>query len=673
MALPRTARFAIAGMLVLVGIVAAAAILLPRVLDVNRYRPLIVEKVRQATGRTVELGEISLKILPIPSLEVERIAVSEGDRYPDADALKTDSLSIRVGLLPLVRGQVAINSVVLDSPSVNLIRDEQGRWNFEDLVSRAKAATPPSKPAENGMGITAVIERAVVRSARIHVYDDAIAPGSRTKVTIGPIDAVLKGWGADQETEIDLSVQLGSNFLEARGRLLDAGSSPRLEAEAQGQALKADELTALLPWLGIARPDGMEMSGEVDLDGTAELPLDKPEAIRFNGSVRLRNLSYRDASMTRPFEGISGTLSVNGDRAEWDDFNAKLGDSSLRGQLQVEDFLHPRIGFRLTSPKLDLNELLAAFAAGSSAAGAPESVDADEDGAGPGLLDQVKAQGTLEITAVRFQTFDLSNVRASGGLDQGVLSLTDMQSGFYSGRLAGAASADLRDEVPKFTLGVRLQEVDLDPLLTAYDPELAGLLKGRLSGTLEVGASGMSMDAIMGSARGDGKLEVADGTLASFSVLRFVAAFLETAGGKGIGRNETPFEFLRGTLSIADGKARTEDLTLHSADLELAGDGWVGLDAALDLNVQARFSAEATDGMLAKNPRVGALTDPDGRLALHFNLDGSLADPKFKFRATDQLRAIRNSREEKLKQKTLDRLKDVLREQYEEQNQQQKE
>jgi AsmA protein len=646
-------RFAILGSVVLIGLVAAAAFVLPRVLDVNKYRPLIVEKVRQATGRTVELGEIRLKIFPIPALEVEQIAVSEGPRYPNADALKTDSLSIQVGLLSLARGQVAINSVVLDSPSVNLIRDAQGRWNFEDLVSRAMTTTPPSGSTGNGKALTMAVERAVVRSAQIHIYDDAITPGTRTKVKIGPIDAVLKGWGPDQETEIDLSVKLGSSLLEVRGSLSNDGSSPQLVAEAQGQALKADELGALLPWLGIARPEGMEVDGEVDLDGSAEIPLDKPETIRFKGSVRLRNLSYRDASMTRPFEAVSGTLNVDGDRAVWDDFSARLGDSSLRGRLQVQDFLHPRIGFRLTSPNLDLNELLTTFSEGSSVSGGSETTGVDKNGNGSGLFDQVRAQGTLEIAAVRFQTFDLSNVRASGGLENGVLSMKDMQSGFYSGRLAGAASADLRESAPKFTLGVRMQEVDLDPLLTAYDAELKGLLKGRLSGNLEVGASGMSMDAILESARGGGELEVTEGTLSSFSVLKVVAALLEKAGGKGVGRDETPFEFLRGTLSIAEGKARTEDLALHSADLDLAGDGWVGLNASLDLDVAARFSAEATAGMVAKNSRVGGLTDSDGRLALQMNLNGSLADPKFKFRKTDQVRAVGKNRLEKWVQKAL--------------------
>ena len=662
----RTVRVAIVVLTGFAVLVAAAAVALPRLVDVNQYRPLIVEKIRQATGRTVELGDISLRILPMPALQVEQIAVSEGPRYPNADALKTDSLAIRVGLLPLLRGRVAIRSVVLDKPSVNLIRDAGGRWNFDDLIARAGAAAGSGEG--DGESMTVDVERAVIRAAYIHIYDDSVTPGKRTKATIGPIDAVLKGWGADRDTEIDLSMRMGVNHLEVSAILLDAGSNPRLSARVNGKALKADELGNLLPWLGIARSEGLKLGGEIDLDGLAEVPLDRPETLRFYGTVRLHDLSYRDASMTRPLENVSGVLEVKGDRAEWKEFSARIGGSVLQGRMQVEDFLKPRIGFNLSSSRLDLNEILAVFSGAPSVPGGDPEADGAE--AGTGLFEQVRATGRLDVGAIRFQTFELSNVRASGGLREGVLSLSDLQADFYSGRLSGSASAVLGSETPLYTVGVKLEKVALDAALTAYDEGLAGLLRGRLEGRLDIGASGLTMAEMLGSARGTGSLEVSDGAVASFSVMKFVAAFLESAGGRGIGLDETPFEFLRGTLTIGDSKARTDDLALHSADLDLAGAGWVGLDASLDLDIKARFSQDATAGMVQKNQRADALVDSDGRVALHFNLSGPLADPKFRFATGAQLRQMRDTHRDKVKQRTLDRLRNMLQKRYEDDQQQ---
>ena len=661
----RTVRVAIVVFTVFGVLIAAAAVALPRLVDVNQYRPLIVEKVREATGRTVELGDISLRIFPLPALQVEQIVVSEGPRYPSSDAMKTDSLAIHIGLLPLLRGRVAIRSVVLDEPSINLIRDARGRWNFDDLIARAGAASGSGEGA--GESMTVDVERAVIRSARIHLYDDSVIPGERVRTTIGPIDAVLKGWGSDRDTEIDLSMQMGANRLEVSAVLLDAESNPRLSARVSGKALKADELGTLLPWLGLARSEGLELGGEIDLDGSAEVPLDRPETLRFHGTVRLHDFSYRDASMTRPLESVSGILEVEGDRAEWKEFSARIGESSLQGRMQVEDFLKPRIGFDLSSPRLDLNEILAVFSGAPPAPG--DDPEAEGTQPGRGLFEQVRATGRLDVGAIRFQTFELSNVRASGGLQGGTLALNDLQADFYSGRLSGSASADLGSTTPRYTVGVKLEKVDLDPVLTAYDEGLAGLLRGRLEGRLEIEASGLTMAEILESAHGTGRVDVSDGAVASFSVLKFVAAFLESAGGRGIGQEETPFEFLRSTLTIGESRARTDDLVLHSADLDLAGAGWMGLDASLDLDVKARFSRDVTAGMVRKNQRVEAFVDSDGQVALNFNLSGPLAGPKFHLATGAQLRQMTDSGKEKVKQRALDRLRNMLQKRYEDDQQ----
>ena len=163
------------------------------------------------------------------------------------------------------------------------------------------------------------------------------------------------------------------------------------------------------------------------------------------------------------------------------------------------------------------------------------------------------------------------------------------------------------------------------------------------------------MDAILDTARGTGAVELVDGSLTSFSVLKQLAALLELAGGKGIGKESTPFESLKAGLAIADGRARTDDLTLHSTDLDLEGKGWVGLDARLDLNVTARFSEESTRGMVEKNARLGGLTVND-RMVISFALKGDLANPTFRLDTHAQVETAKEKAKEKLRERVRDRL-----------------
>jgi AsmA protein len=636
-------------------VVLLAAVALPGLVDVNRYRPMIVEAVRQATGRTLGLGTISFTLLPSPGLSIQGpITLSDSAAYPGRNALTAGSLSVRLGLLSLLRGRASITSFTLRKPTLTLIRDARGRWNFDDLVERASVASQGSGRAAGGGGATGVVvERARVISGRVIVYDDAVLPGRRAQVVIAPVDATIRGWGGSGPTALDLSAGLGRSVLEGRARLFSRGESSRIEVTARGRGLRAEDFVTLLPWLGVARPAGLVVNGAIDVDGTADVPIERPEGLRFKGSLVLDGLSYRDAGMALPVKDLSGTLTVDGDRAVWKDFSVSVGSSSLRGSLQVAGLMKPQIGFTLTSPRLDLNELIATLVpAVPQSGGAPAM---PTGGSSSGILDQISGSGRLDLKEIHFQTFDLTNVHASTSLAKSVLALKDLEASFYGGTLRGTGSVDVARSVPRYALGVRMDKVDVGPVLAAYDPALRGMLSGRLTGNLDLDADGTGMNAILKTTRGTGKVALADGSVSSFSVLKQLAALLELAGGKGIGKENTPFESLTSSLSIADGRARTDDLSLRSTDLDLDGKGWVGLDATLDLDVAARFSEESTRGMVEKTPRLGSLTE-NGRLAVFFGLNGSLASPAFHLNTRAQLETAKERAKEKLRERVKDRL-----------------
>ncbi len=637
-------------------LVVAAAVALPWLVDADRYGPLIAARVQNATGRTIDFGTISFRVLPVPGLSVRGpIRISDSAAYPGRSALTAESLTVRLGLLGLLRGRASVTSIIIDRPILTLIRDSRGAWNFDDLVRRATAAPAAGAGSGEPDSFKVIVDRARIAGGRIRIYDDAVLPGRRQELAVAPIDATISGWGGDGQADLDMSVGLGRSALGVRARLRASGERPLLTMHARGKSVRVEDLALLFPWLSVARPAGLEVRGSLDLDGSADVPLEHPEGLRFKGTLALSGVSYRDAAMALPVRDLSGTILVDGDRAEWRDFSVSAGSSSLRGRLQVENLLKPRIGFNLNSPRLDLNEIVATLVPTAPAAVAGAATAPRVARRTSGLLDQVSGSGRLEIKQVRFQTFDLSNVRASAGLARSVFSLKDLSASFYGGSLGGSANVDVAQATPGYAASLRLERIDVNPLLTAYGEGLKDLVRGRLTGNLALSASGSSMNEILETARGTGALEITDGAVTSFSVLKQVAALLEMAGGKGIGRESTPFQSLRGSLVVADRKARTEDLTLLSQDLDLEGKGWVGLDATLNLDTTARFSEESTRGMVAKNARLGGLTD-DGRLVVYFTLQGDLASPDFRMNTRAQARVAEERAKERLRSRLKDRL-----------------
>jgi AsmA protein len=647
----------------LVALLLLAALVLPHVVDLQRFAPIVTSQVQTLTGRTVTLGPIALRILPTPAVSVASIALREGDKYPGRDAVRMRTLSIRLRLLPLLRGQLAFGTIVLDQPVITLIRDRQGHWSYEDILARAGAAAGgaghPSGASPGGPAAPALsVERIEIRDGRLLLYDDAVVPGRRSELTVGPIDAALMGLGSGGSTTLDLSAGIGKSRLQASARLAEEGGARTLDATIKPSRVAAADFITLLPWLGVAHPRGLAVGGAVTLDGRAHVPLERLETVQFDGTLALDALSYKDATMTRPLEKLGGRLEVHQSSAEWKDFTATLGSSSVHGQLRVEDFLKPRIGFDLDCPRIDLNEMIAAVVPPATG-GAATAPAAGTGGSEDGLL-QVNAKGKLKVDTLHFMNFDLKDVRGAVELRNAVLRVSDLAAKLYGGGLKGGASVDLSKRNAAYRIDGSLDGIDVNGVAAAYDPALKDILKGVLGGRLALDASGSQMNALLTSARGDARIEIVKGALTSISVLKQLAALLEAAGGKGIGREETPFESLSGTFAIGDGKARTSDLTLVSPDLNLAGTGDVGLDTSLDLAVAATFSEEATRGMVQKTPAAKALTDKNGRLAVHLLARGNLAQPSIGLDTHAQARQLTDQKKAEVKEKVRGRLIDLL-------------
>ncbi|HET8946887.1 MAG TPA: AsmA family protein, partial [Candidatus Polarisedimenticolia bacterium] len=375
MSLARAAKWGLGIVGAILLVVVLLVVLLPQLVDVNRFAPLLAAQIETFTGRKATFGPIALRVLPAPAVHVAPVTLAEGARYPGRDFVRVDGIDVRLRLMPLFRGRVEFGSIVIDRPTVTVIRDRQGHWNFDDLLERAEAlkkqgGAPAGAPAAGGAPAIS-IGTAEIRGGRLLVYDDAVTPGRRSELTVAPIDARLTGWGLGSHTDADLSVGLGKSSLKASARISGEGESQVMEATIAKSRLETADLVPLIPWLGVARPAGLQVGGGADVEGKAKVPLSRPEALQFDGTVTLDKLHYKDAGLTRPIEKIGGRLRVNGQRTAWEGFTAAIGGSDLAGTMTVEDYLHPRIGFDLASKRLDLNELIALQAPAAPGRGAP--------------------------------------------------------------------------------------------------------------------------------------------------------------------------------------------------------------------------------------------------------------------------------------------------------------
>ena len=119
--------------------VLVAALVVPPMISINRYKTRITNLMSQSLGRPVRLSSVELRLLPRPEFVLTDLTVEEDPAFGAEPVLHADSVEAAIRLLSLWRGRLAISSVSVDEASLNLVRAQNGRWNLDSLFRTAAA------------------------------------------------------------------------------------------------------------------------------------------------------------------------------------------------------------------------------------------------------------------------------------------------------------------------------------------------------------------------------------------------------------------------------------------------------------------------------------------------------------------------------------------------------
>jgi uncharacterized protein involved in outer membrane biogenesis len=118
----------------------------------NRLRARIVSSISLAVGRPVEVSYVSLRLLPRPGFDLQNFVVYDDPAFSAEPVIRAPEVTALLRIRSLLRGKLEIARLSLTEPSLNLVRNDQGRWNIEALVQRASSI--PVAPTSKASGET---------------------------------------------------------------------------------------------------------------------------------------------------------------------------------------------------------------------------------------------------------------------------------------------------------------------------------------------------------------------------------------------------------------------------------------------------------------------------------------------------------------------------------------
>ena len=146
-------------------LVAAGALFM---VDANRFRPQIQASLSDAMGRPVSLGKLHVSVFS-GSLEADDIRIGDDPAYGKEPFIQALSLDVGVKLWPLVvHRELHVTSLTLEAPTVRLVQNRAGHWNFSSFASGSAGAQPTSGGAPSAPALT--VDALRIRNGRIVLH-----------------------------------------------------------------------------------------------------------------------------------------------------------------------------------------------------------------------------------------------------------------------------------------------------------------------------------------------------------------------------------------------------------------------------------------------------------------------------------------------------------------------
>ncbi|MCC6140694.1 MAG: AsmA family protein [Nitrospira sp.] len=178
------------GIGVSLAVLLGVALLLPFIVDLNKYQDQYRPLIEEALNRKVTLEDIRLTIWPRLGARVAGVTVVEDPAFGTGPFASLSSIDVGVKLMPLLSGKVEVEEIALREPVITVIKNKNGVLNAATLGRKGVAApeTPSRAPVPSPDGPLKILALLAVDRVSIAGGKVTYRDGSQAK----PVEYTLQ-------------------------------------------------------------------------------------------------------------------------------------------------------------------------------------------------------------------------------------------------------------------------------------------------------------------------------------------------------------------------------------------------------------------------------------------------------------------------------------------------
>ncbi|UOK38370.1 AsmA family protein [Pseudomonas palleroniana] len=288
-----------------------------------------------------------------------------------------------------------------------------------------------------------------------------------------------------------------------------------------------------------------------------------------------------------------------------EDLNLKLDGSTFTGRVAVDDFAKQSLRVQLKGDTFNADNYLPpkSESAKGAAAARQAEVQNSEMGAmaagGTTPLPDAPTKGAWStdrlLPLTRLRTLDVNADLAFGqltlsklpiqnaalqasGID-GQLKLDNLSGGLYNGTFQANGTLDVRQDIPVVALQTHIKQVPVERILQAQGQNPP--VKGQVTLDSNLTGRGNSQKALVDSLNGTASFVINNGMLLNANLEQQLCTGIALLNRKTLSSTpqgkDTPFQELRGNLTLRNGVASNPDLKVRIPGLTVNGNGDVDL------------------------------------------------------------------------------------------------
>ncbi|MDR4508512.1 MAG: AsmA family protein [Candidatus Brocadiaceae bacterium] len=417
-----------------------AALITPFCIDLNKYKGKILTLAKPHLPREIDFDSIELSILKGLGVDLQGLRIAENPMFGTEDFLFLERLKIKVKLFPLIKKQIQIKKLLLDKPTIRLVRNAQGEFNFTDLVESKqpedseqqedsenkdrKHSGKDTTETENVLLAGMLVSECSLQQGKIE-FIDSFKQKKPIKKTFDRVTIQLNNISLNKPIQISMSGQLPgatTQNLKIDGFLGPLGEKPEIDHIFTDISLFLKEF--FLPEFHSFIPEDLPVS---PINGTVNVNLrlkgDLATGIISEGNIRCEELILEENQQKKQTEKMLITLQ-NKMKIMWKkgrievnqlDLNINTNNLSMKGFIEnIQD--NPRWNITLQSQLTDITDMVALYPA------TDEFLPEDFDFSGAMALEMISEGSKDNLSAnIQFSSprFDFSFPQSIDGTQEG--------------------------------------------------------------------------------------------------------------------------------------------------------------------------------------------------------------------------------------------------------------